>query len=144
MHTAAARPTTCRRCHQHLLLLLLRELVRQQRTEQIVVVGRRRNPALPNLSVGLHVMLLVLAVLFVPLAAQFHRGRIRDGLSPLIPSDLGRALGDAGDGTHPAARVLALLAFCSAGAFLSVLQGPARTLVVDAAPPEQQARAPRP
>ena len=59
-------------------------------------------------------------------------------------ADLGRALGDAGDGTHPAARVLALLAFCSAAAFLSVLQGPARTLVVDAAPPEQQARAPRP
>ena len=59
-------------------------------------------------------------------------------------ADLGRALGDAGDGTHPAARVLALLAFCSAAAFLSVLQGPARTLVVDAAPPEQQARAPDP
>ena len=59
-------------------------------------------------------------------------------------ADLGRALGDAGDGTHPAARVLALLAFCSAGAFLSVLQGPARTLVVDAAPPEQQALAPDP
>ena len=57
-------------------------------------------------------------------------------------ADLGRALGDAGDGTHPAARVLALLAFCSAAAFLSVLQGPARTLVVDAAPPEQQARPP--
>ena len=57
-------------------------------------------------------------------------------------ADLGLALGDAGDGTHPAARVLALLAFCSAGAFLSVLQGPARTLVVDAAPPEQQALAP--
>ena len=59
-------------------------------------------------------------------------------------SDLGLALGDAGNGTHPAARVLALLAFCSAGAFLSVLQGPARTLVVDAAPPEQQALAPDP
>ena len=63
-------------------------------------------------------------------------------------ADLGRALGNAGDGTHhgthPAARVLALLAFCSAGAFLSVLQGPARTLVVDTAPPEQQALAPDP
>ena len=52
--------------------------------------------------------------------------------------DLGLALGDAGDGTHPAALVLAVLAFWSADFFLNALQGPARTLIVDAAPPEQQ------
>ena len=55
--------------------------------------------------------------------------------------DLGLALGDAGDGTHPAALVLAVLAFWSADFFLNALQGPARTLIVDAAPPEQQALA---
>ena len=56
-------------------------------------------------------------------------------------SNLGLALGDAGNSTHPAALVLAVLAFWSAHFFLNALQGPARTLVVDAAPPEQQALA---
>ena len=55
--------------------------------------------------------------------------------------DLGLALGDAGDGTHPAALMLAVLAFWAADFFLNALQGPARTLIVDAAPPEQQALA---
>jgi hypothetical protein len=56
-------------------------------------------------------------------------------------ADLGLALGDAGSSAHPVALVLAVLAFWSADVFLNALQGPARTLVVDAAPPEQQALA---
>lgn len=54
--------------------------------------------------------------------------------------NIGLALGDSGNGTHPVALTLAVLAFWSADFFLNALQGPARTLVVDAAPPEQQAR----
>ena len=56
-------------------------------------------------------------------------------------ADLGLALGDAGSSAHPVALVLAVFAFWSADVFLNALQGPARTLVVDAAPPEQQALA---
>ena len=54
--------------------------------------------------------------------------------------ELGRLAGDA-DGAQPIALAIAVAAFWLADVFLNVQQAPARTLVVDVAPPRQLAQA---